>query len=731
MRLHSTLLIALVIGASFSLTAQVTPDIQLFFDYDHDELRPDAVDSLTVGIDRLEYAPEEYLVQLYGHTDQDGSDAYNRDLSERRAESARQYLIEQGFIGDYIVYTARGEQEAIQTTPGRQNQIDRRVDVLFTRLPKPSAEPVVAEAPDRMLPEESRPVKRITRRFDAALGLRYEHPSGTVVEVPPHTLVYPDGRPVYGPVTMTYVEHRDRADIIASGLPMYYVRDDGVAFQYNSTGMFELQAYQEGKPLKVRRGNRIKVDFSMTDELPSTNFYRLDADRRWQEERPVYTDATRSVNASAGVVAARQYIRPIDQYYGACDFARRFDDAVARGEQARATAEWVLAFLELPDEEARRIIDITRKGYLQASFDSEEYAGMHVVPDPADEALLDNDRYYNIRLEVNRKRRRYRFKLDDLTDENSELETVSRVWMQPSERSDRKELEEFFREAMADPTRHVFSDVRLYDEGRLNNTDRDQIKLELKRHGERLVIPVEFYGREGKLTEERAYRMLSNYTVALQERDTLYQAEYRAHWQLNRLLLEWEDEEYRNCPADWLALIRTPKYRQPVRDRYTDILTDPRTAREWTAHLRQRLREHRALWSVAALRELPPSDQTEGASALMVSGFGVYNLDQMYRLQSTAPLVVRATNDGKAIDLDEVYVVNDRLNSALRYSSVEVRYENAKNVRTALLLRDQSNRYYAVTAADFERGLRGRSAFRARLLEGFGSDTDLVRELEL
>jgi OmpA-OmpF porin, OOP family len=49
-------------------------------------------------------------IELQGHTDSVGGDAYNRALSQRRADSVRQYLIEHGVAADRL--TARGYGEA-------------------------------------------------------------------------------------------------------------------------------------------------------------------------------------------------------------------------------------------------------------------------------------------------------------------------------------------------------------------------------------------------------------------------------------------------------------------------------------------------------------------------------------------------------------------------------------------------------------------------------------------
>ena len=69
-------------------------------------------------------------VLIVGHTDNVGSDAYNLDLSNRRAMSAKSYLVQMGIPAERIRTAGRGESEPIasnETDAGRQQ--NRRVEV--------------------------------------------------------------------------------------------------------------------------------------------------------------------------------------------------------------------------------------------------------------------------------------------------------------------------------------------------------------------------------------------------------------------------------------------------------------------------------------------------------------------------------------------------------------------------------------------------------------------------
>ena len=67
----------------------------IYFDFDKDNIRPDAAAELDKVVTFL-YNNPGVTLDLRSHTDSRGSHAYNEGLSQRRAESTRRYLIEKG-----------------------------------------------------------------------------------------------------------------------------------------------------------------------------------------------------------------------------------------------------------------------------------------------------------------------------------------------------------------------------------------------------------------------------------------------------------------------------------------------------------------------------------------------------------------------------------------------------------------------------------------------------------
>ena len=78
---------------------------------------------------------EQTVVEVAGHTDSTGSDAYNQGLSERRANSVAAYLRSQGVIDQRLITLGMGESRPIadnSTDTGRQ--ANRRVEITMVPL---------------------------------------------------------------------------------------------------------------------------------------------------------------------------------------------------------------------------------------------------------------------------------------------------------------------------------------------------------------------------------------------------------------------------------------------------------------------------------------------------------------------------------------------------------------------------------------------------------------------
>lgn len=104
------------------------------FATDSSDLSPaffDVLNSVTKVLNQY----DKTIVEVAGHTDSSGSDAYNQSLSERRANSVAQYLRAQKINSERLITIGMGESLPVadnSTSSGKQ--ANRRVEITMVPL---------------------------------------------------------------------------------------------------------------------------------------------------------------------------------------------------------------------------------------------------------------------------------------------------------------------------------------------------------------------------------------------------------------------------------------------------------------------------------------------------------------------------------------------------------------------------------------------------------------------
>ena len=102
----------------------------VYFDFDKATLKPEAMVVLNEAAALLN-KNERVVVEVAGHTDSMGSEAYNQGLSERRAQSVQDYLVSKGVKAQRLTAKGYGESMPVasnDTDAGRAE--NRRVELI-------------------------------------------------------------------------------------------------------------------------------------------------------------------------------------------------------------------------------------------------------------------------------------------------------------------------------------------------------------------------------------------------------------------------------------------------------------------------------------------------------------------------------------------------------------------------------------------------------------------------
>lgn len=105
----------------------------IYYDLDKYDIRPDAAIELNKLVEILQDNPT-LTIELSSHTDSRASDSYNMTLSQRRAESAVNYLISRGIAAERMIAKGYGERQLIIPNAKTEEEHQRNRRTEFTIL---------------------------------------------------------------------------------------------------------------------------------------------------------------------------------------------------------------------------------------------------------------------------------------------------------------------------------------------------------------------------------------------------------------------------------------------------------------------------------------------------------------------------------------------------------------------------------------------------------------------
>ncbi|MGM0613216.1 MAG: OmpA family protein [Bacteroidota bacterium] len=97
----------------------------IFFEYDKYELLPSSKVELDRLVNLLDNNPE-MNIRIQGHTDSQGDEAYNEELSENRAKAVYDYLVKHGISEDRLSYKGFGESRPIADNDTEEGRAQNR-----------------------------------------------------------------------------------------------------------------------------------------------------------------------------------------------------------------------------------------------------------------------------------------------------------------------------------------------------------------------------------------------------------------------------------------------------------------------------------------------------------------------------------------------------------------------------------------------------------------------------
>lgn len=120
---------------------QIIIEEKVFFGQDSDQILAESNDILTEVSEVLQDNTDLLLIRIEGHTDALGDEAYNVDLSQKRAQAVLDFLISQGIDSDRLKAVGFGETRPIDSNRSAEGRaMNRRVEFHVEKIQESSEE---------------------------------------------------------------------------------------------------------------------------------------------------------------------------------------------------------------------------------------------------------------------------------------------------------------------------------------------------------------------------------------------------------------------------------------------------------------------------------------------------------------------------------------------------------------------------------------------------------------
>ncbi len=274
-----------------SLFAQETETEIIYFNSDKFEL-DDGSQKKLEGI--LEEIKDKDItgIKIKGHTDNNGSLNYNEILSKKRAMTVQSYFLSNGIAKNKISIEYFGEVKPIVLNENDQDKKQNRRVEIFIHYDFSVPKDFLVSFKDF----------KVNPNKDTTILLNSK---GTSLHIPKYSFLDNQGNLVQEPVLLRFREFSNSAEMAFSNIPMTYKKDN-LEYFFNSSGMFELTASVNNKPIEIAKNKPLKIDYALARKNPEISFFKLSNEKRdWhkiQDIEPLKIDHVLENDALYGEV---------------------------------------------------------------------------------------------------------------------------------------------------------------------------------------------------------------------------------------------------------------------------------------------------------------------------------------------------------------------------------------------------------------------------------------------
>ncbi len=259
------LLLTFIVGFH-SLVAQ---DYNIYFGFNSDIMRINDLEKLRQLI--ADFDPKTKQILLIGHTDTVGNYHYNLDLSKKRTQAVKSFLLKNGIEEKSIQTNYKGKEQPATT----DQFFNRRVEVFF----------VETNTSKLSFQDFRNSLKPKMQKFiiPTNMDIEIEGARGTIISIPARAFVDQTGEEIEGEVEVNLTEFYSMSDFFSENLTT--ISQDEII---SSAGMINLQVIKDKQTLELKKNTHLEIFFPKTNDEKYFTFYGQRTDTgamNWEQSK--------------------------------------------------------------------------------------------------------------------------------------------------------------------------------------------------------------------------------------------------------------------------------------------------------------------------------------------------------------------------------------------------------------------------------------------------------------
>lgn len=223
------------------LIRKIIKNVKIYFDYDKATLRSDARDVLSDAVGVLKRNPQADIL-ITGNADVRGTENYNLKLGRKRAQSVKQFMLDNGIAEENIRIVSRGKLDAVAPVGDLEGMAKDR-----------NAQFMIAEVEEVMLP--------------APGGQQAATPAAAAAEAEPQVVVPPDAQKIEEGKYIQETKEELEAEVkvstkeytVRKGDTLWKIAEEQLGSGHRWKYLYEMNKDRIKNPNKLRAGQELVI----------------------------------------------------------------------------------------------------------------------------------------------------------------------------------------------------------------------------------------------------------------------------------------------------------------------------------------------------------------------------------------------------------------------------------------------------------------------------------------